>query len=419
MSRPAAADVPGTGHHRTPVDGPILSNQEDSFAWGVLTHRHPALIDQVRRAHPYGPRQLAHLDALHEEITSGPITALPASAHDHATWQRWGTPRLGQRPYFGQSWFDVPFLWAESYFYRRLLDAVDYYTAGPWSGVDPFEPAKAQELAEIGELERPTDRQALLLASLWGNRADLGFRAGTAARVGPQGVGKSLVRGDDAGLGQGHAAPSIEALVADDSARIWEHLAACDPGQVIVVADNAGRELLADLLLIDHLLATYAAEQVILHLKPAPYYVSDATTADASACLRALAARVGAETKAVAQRLAQAAAAGALVIATHPFYCAPLPFHDLPTDLAEQYAAARLVLLKGDLNYRRLVGDTPQPATSGFQEATGYFPAPVATLRTMKSEVVIGVDPGTQARLDASGSSWRTAGTHALIQLRP
>ena len=118
---------------------------------------------------------------------------------------------------------------------------------GPWSGVDPFEPAKSEELAQIGELERPTDRQAILLASLWGNRADLGFRAGTPARIGPERGDRSPFHGDDVGLGQGHAAPSHEALVADDSARIWEHLAAGDPGQVIVVADNAGRELLADL----------------------------------------------------------------------------------------------------------------------------------------------------------------------------
>ena len=186
---------------------------------------------------------------------------------------------------------------------------------------------------------------------------------------------------------------------------------------MIVVADNAGRELLADLLLIDHLLTSYTVEQVVLHLKPAPYYVSDATPADWSACLRTL-ATAGADAGDAARRLAAAAATGALVIATHPFYCAPLPFHELPADLSTQYASARLVILKGDLNYRRLVGDTHQPAATPFAEATGYFPAPLVALRTLKSDVVVGLDAATTARLDATGTAWRTLGTRAVIQLR-
>ncbi|MYV61263.1 hypothetical protein GTW37_19175, partial [Streptomyces sp. SID4931] len=35
----------------------ILSNEPGSFARGVLANRHPALIEQVRDAFPYGPRQ--------------------------------------------------------------------------------------------------------------------------------------------------------------------------------------------------------------------------------------------------------------------------------------------------------------------------------------------------------------------------
>jgi hypothetical protein len=417
MNQPAA-DISGTEsglEPRPPAGSPILSNQEGSFAWSVLAQRHPALIEQVRRAHPYGPRQLAHLDALHEEITTGPITPLPSTAQDHATWEAWAAPENEDGPYFGRSWFDVPFLWAESYFYRRLLDAVDYYGDGPWVAVDPFEPAKSTELAQIGELAVPTSRQDLLRGCLWGNRADLGFRIGLTANS-PEAAALRVAH-DLHAPGDHPLLTAAGGLLVDHGQQLWKLLASADPGRVIVVVDNAGRELLADLLLIDHLLTSYLAEQVILHLKPAPYYVSDATPADASACLRTLAA-AGTQARDAAQRLATAAATGTLVIATHPFYCAPLPFHHLPADLATQLASARLVILKGDLNYRRLVGDTHQPATTPFAEAAGYFPAPVAALRTLKSDVVVGLDPATTARLNATGMPWRTAGTHAVIQLR-
>src|SRR5436305_203556 len=81
-----------------------------------------------------------------------------------------------------------------------------------------------------------------------------------------------------------------DALLVDDSPAMWKHLAADFAGIVCLVADNAGRELIPDLVLIDHLLETGLAQQVDLQLKPQPYYVSDATTADLLACLRCLAA---------------------------------------------------------------------------------------------------------------------------------
>ncbi|WP_338678379.1 hypothetical protein V1460_05945 [Streptomyces sp. SCSIO 30461] len=54
-------------------------------------------------------------------------------------WQQWG------EGYFGRRWADVPFLWAESYFYRKLLAALGYFTPGSWQGVDPFAPFKNTE----------------------------------------------------------------------------------------------------------------------------------------------------------------------------------------------------------------------------------------------------------------------------------
>lgn len=78
MNRSATAAIT----HPTLTDDPIRSNREGSFSWNVLAHRHPALIEQVRQAHPYGPEQLARLDDLHQEIVSGTITELPVTARD-------------------------------------------------------------------------------------------------------------------------------------------------------------------------------------------------------------------------------------------------------------------------------------------------------------------------------------------------
>ncbi|MGW4820353.1 damage-control phosphatase ARMT1 family protein [Streptomyces sp. NPDC004227] len=382
----------------------LVGDEPGSFPHSVLAERHPAIVRQVRDAFPYGPEQHRALDALLESCAEGVIDDLPAAAPDRDRWQAWG---LGQ--YAGHSWFDVPWLWSESYFYRRLLEAVGYFGPGPWQGIDPFRPSKLaeldspetdEELAALDELEgKPAAERAdaLLHGSLWGNRADLGFRLSA---------------------GGAEAGPPVPALVADDRAALWSLLPPSGTGTLCLVADNAGRELVPDLLLVAHLLAQGRVRRAVLHVKPYPYYVSDATTADVVDAVRRLTAAPGAAAQ-YGRHLWSAMADGRLTVRAHPFSCAPLPYGAMPADLREDFAAATLTVFKGDLNYRRLVGDRLWPPTTPFADTTGYFPGPLAALRTLKSDVITGLDADTEAALDAAeGEHWRVAGTHALIQVR-
>jgi hypothetical protein len=377
----------------------LLNNDPDGFAWGVWRERTPRLVSQIRDAHPYGPAQCRALDALLEEIFSGLMEPLAPGVRGHEIWASWGAD------YFGKPWLDAPFLWSESYFYRRLLDAVGFFEPGPWYWADPFEylktaelrdPALESDLAMLDDLDQFPARQegqAKLLASLRGNHADLSFR-----------IGRSPASAD-AGSAR---------LAADHSADFWTALGR--DARVVLVADNAGRELLADLVLIDFLLRRGHASAIALHVKPSPYYVSDATTADVLACLRRLADTPGSAAR-IAGRLRAALRGGSLSLETHEFYCAPWSYHRMPADLAARFGQASLTILKGDLNYRRLVGDRDWPPVLPLASVAAYFPGPVAALRTLKSDVVTGLDPATVAHLDASECLWRTDGSHGLIQV--
>lgn len=387
----------------------IVSDDPASFAHGVLAERHPALVARVLDTVPYGPGERAALTALLDNHLKGVVEAPEPGARDAERWtEEWGLPE-----HLGRSWFAAPFLWAESYFYRRFLDALGYFGSGPWRGVDPFRPFKRaeldgpgteEELAALDALaEQPREARAaaLLHGSLWGNRADLGFRLSV-----------------ESGHGTGAAAGGTgdARLVADDSEALWSLLPV---GTLCLVADNAGRELVPDLLLLDHLLRHGEAERAVLHVKPHPYYVSDATTADVLDAIERL-HRAPGEAGAAGRRLWSALAGGRLVLRAHPFSCAPLPYADMPEDLRREFAAADLTVLKGDLNYRRLVGDRLWPPTTPFARPTAYFPGSVAALRTLKSDVITGLDPHTETGLvETEGQRWRTSGAHALIQVRP
>jgi hypothetical protein len=377
----------------------LLNNDPAGFAWGVWHDRTPTLIARIRDAHPYGPRQRQAFDALWAEVDSGTMQRLAGDAHDAETWAA---------RYYGKPWRDAPFLWSESYFYRRLLDAADFFRPGPWYYADPFAQLKNAELVsadaetalaaqrDLDSLSLAEQGQAKLLAALWGNRADLTFRIGRAR------TGRAGETTTEAGL------------VADQSDTLWTVLGTAT--EVIVVTDNAGLELLADLILIDHILTAYPACSVQLHVKPLPFFVSDATTADAVACLDRL--RRTPATAGAADRIYAAAARGRLGLHTHAFYCAPLSYQDMPADLAGQFAGASLTIMKGDLNYRRLTGDRAWPPDTPFGDVVAYFPGRLAALRTLKSDVLTGVSPDVIARLGGPAGAWRTDGTHGLIQVR-
>ncbi len=81
--------------------------------------------------------------------------------------------------------------------------------------------------------------------------------------------------------------------------------------------------------------------------------------------------------------------------------------------------AAGLVLIKGDANYRRLVGDRHWPPSTPLESLTGYFPAPLAVLRTMKSEIVVDLSEAQVEGLQKEDPEWRTNGRRGLVRLVP
>ncbi|WP_035857320.1 damage-control phosphatase ARMT1 family protein [Cryptosporangium arvum] len=372
----------------------IDSSDPSSFPWSVFHDRHPVLVERVATEVPRPASQRAALDALLAETTTGTITAPDVDALRHEPWP-WWRPEYRDLP-----WGETPFLWAESYFYRRVLDAVGYFVPGPWRGIDPFAPTKSRELAgaavdaELAALDAEPGWDALVSSSLWGNRADLSFQAGPTA---------------------GH---ETGGLIADDSAQLHTLVHDRPAGEVHLIADNSGRELLPDLILIDHLLGAGLATGVVLHVKPHPYYVSDATAADVLAALTRLRAAPG-RAAAVGERLTGLLRDGRLQLDAHEFFCGPLTYQALPTDLRQRFAGASLTISKGDLNYRRLVGDRHWATTASFAELTEHFPSPVAALRTLKCDVAVGLREETVNRLDATGKAWRLTGEYAVIHVRP
>jgi hypothetical protein len=74
------------------------------------------------------------------------------------------------------------------------------------------------------------------------------------------------------------------------------------------------------------------------------------------------------------------------------------------------------VILKGDVNYRRLFGDRHWEPTTPINLAAGYFPTNYLSLRTLKAEIVLGLDPVTLEDLERNAEpDWRINGKRGMI----
>ncbi|HLA42084.1 MAG TPA: ARMT1-like domain-containing protein [Aggregatilineales bacterium] len=378
---------------------------ENDFATQTMKYRQTANISALLRRNPDYPRSIVDaLRLLHHEIQEGhPIRPLTGSPPDYDEWAR-AIEEQRQKMGGELTWYNVEWFFAETYMFRLIIEAVRWFETQR----DPFAPHKREELAGESPWRlldtgltldgSPAEKLSeLLLLALWGNRIDLSYSAA---------------------LQRGAETVSVEDLLVDHRDAVVRRLDA-GKGQlkssaVHIVADNAGTELLMDMVLIDTLLAG-GVNQVILHLKVHPTFVSDAIVPDVWNMLNVMRQRGGAA-NGLSERLHEAWSAQRFVLAPHFYWNSSRFLWDMPKSLRRTFEDAQLVILKGDANYRRAEGDTLRDVETSFDDLLGYFPAPLLALRTLKSDPIIGITAATAAALDSLEPDWRVNGQRGVIQ---
>ncbi len=377
----------------------IRTDESNAFAHDTLARRMPSNVREVARLNPdYSPLVQEALERLAVALESdAPITGFEPFGPDVELWAKSVTEHIGQ------TWQQTDWFFAEIAAYRHLIDAVRWWETGR----DPFMPKKVAEMGSselwatldraLAERSRPLPErlQALVHLDLWGNRIDLSFAS-------------ALAHGSHG---------SHDDLLADDSAAVVEHLLKTE-GEVHFIADNTGTELAMDLALTDALFDR-GVQRVTFHLKMHPTFVSDTTVADMHIMLAAMAANERNEaTQQLGKRLQTALDDGRLRLAPGFYWNSAYVLRDMPTHLVKAFTGAALVIIKGDLNYRRMVDDALWPADSAFGDVVGYFPAPLLALRTLKSDVIVGLESGLAEQLDGEDPRWRVNGKRGVIQFK-
>lgn len=331
------------------------------------------------------------------------------------------------KPYIdnNETWLSAPWMVTEFYVYRRLMQAIGYWTPNSAGyKYDPFsKPKRAGLLSSVGSADAMLQKIPLLgsdsvglgIASsiaLWGNKMDLSLWPANAANA-------------DVDIFSEILSKSNENLLHDDSDKLWNHcknLKAKGGGMIDIIVDNAGFELVTDLALAQYLIESGIAKIVTFQLKSHPTFVSDALEKDLLETVDYYALLD--ETK--YPHIVHAGITWKRMLSARKWMCnednfwvQPYAMWDMTEPLRSDLVnRCDLVFVKGDANYRRLLGDRVWDySNASFDDVVGaYFPCPVCALRTLKAEVGCGMDKNAIQEASKVDKNWMTSGRFGVIQ---
>lgn len=407
-----------------------------SFAYYTLRERLPVILTQVldnlsrdkdEIAQQYGDEAREEIKEIVGNIsklkyqlqTDKPLEPFTGNEPDKEVWNAFIatlTPEDDDNTFFRTCW-----LHAECYMYRRLSSYFESMTK--MKDYDYFSKQKenalmccTDALENVVKSTRDSELSEeffirLVKLNLWGNRCDLSISEGKEIKQ------------------TGNLFDSIDSLnsniLVDDTKHIWNCISQSIEGNsriIDFVQDNSGFELFTDLLVAEYIIDKNLATKIRFHVKAIPWFISDVRPRDFHWTLDYLRNHSTSEVlRAVGEKWHKFLQEGKFEIApVEWFWTGPYEYYrmkEINENLYKTLAESHLVIFKGDLNYRKLIGDYAWDFTEDFKTCLrGFQPTNVCTLRTVKADLICGLKEGTAENLDKIKSDWMVTGEYGVLQ---
>uniref|UniRef100_A0A224XNZ8 Sugar phosphate phosphatase n=1 Tax=Panstrongylus lignarius TaxID=156445 RepID=A0A224XNZ8_9HEMI len=425
----------------TPQNVKLSAKYKRSFAYPSMTRRIPVIltkvVDYLSRDKAiiikcYGEDAKEEIKAAIGELselknrmqTSKEFECFSSDDPDTDVWNS----HLNKKQDLGENlnYFESDWLFSECYLYRRVREI--FATKDLLKSLDPFSSQKTEllqtSLPAVGSLFHYLSENEILdstrimeLAhlqsefchlmklSLWGNRFDLSLKPDS--RV--EDILNQIKEWD-------------EYLLVDDSLKIFSTLCSTDNTEKIVdvIMDNDGLEILCDLCLADLLITRFHIKKVNFRVKPIPWFVSDVIPRDFQQVVSSVACYPIEVYQSMGKRWQKYLDTGVWTVISDQYWCLGKTYPEMCTEDPQLYSdlqESSLIIMKGDLNYRKLLQDINWEPTTLFSRAAGDFhAAPLIALRTCKSDLICGLRPGQAEKVSQKDPDWLISGNYGIIQ---
>ena len=438
---------------RLPIDSKLLplpsqmkSNIPGTWACDTMSRRVvsdiiPRIIDDnsaelTRPTSPQRSECLLQLNDLIESLKCGKTGYLRGISDAGPDLKEWDAI-LNSISSDERNWLDAPWVISEFYLYRRIAEAFRFFE----TGYDPFIKQKFDGLiAALPSVDSIAERLPNLInegnsgdisialeiavqTSLWGNKMDLSLWPASKKEKVVQVSGSNDDVSEAGKISYGAALDLLKPYILDDhTARVVEllknsKLSNRNNRRIDIVVDNAGYELISDMLLGHILIELGVATSITFHTKGHPTFVSDATNEDCLGTIDFLKDSTNPATKALADQLDSHVKNLRFVFVEDLFWCQPTSFWDMPDHIAERIKDSVCVFVKGDANYRRLLGEREWDLETNAADILSYWPVPCCALRTFKAEIGCGITKSKQDFAKTKDSKWLVSGKWGVVQL--
>ncbi|CAD5231754.1 unnamed protein product [Bursaphelenchus xylophilus] len=414
-----------------------------SFAYNSIKDRWPRIltkvIDQLHQRHDFmvkthgeqgniDVKEVIHsISRLRYLIaTDKPLEYLETSLEDKQLWNGEIDKLKIELGEGNVTWYKCPWLFSECFVYRLLHEF--FLRSSNLKEYDPFRMEKEKgyfdsevhlialgtEVLQLVKDNSPGDLNTAvskhLQICLWGNKADLSLTGGD-----PHFMAATLFKELDSLRGN---------ILVDHLDLVSDYLSNLNKsGTVVIVMDNAGLELFTDLCLATILVAKGLTPKVIFHGKAFPWYVSDVTEYDFHWTINQTAQQSDSYLKELGQLWQKFVKDGLFEYQTGDFYTYGFPYFEMKRispQLYDTLSKSKLLIFKGDLNYRKLVGDRHWDPTTAFKETLrGFEPTNLVSLRTLKAETVCGLTSETLEKVKrkfGEDTTWMVNSDYAVVQ---
>lgn len=234
-------------------------------------------------------------------------------------------------------------------------------------------------------------------------------------------------------------------ILVDRSKEIWSCLTNGQTNKTIdFILDNAGYELFTDFVLASFLLDNQLVSKIRFHGKSIPWFISDVNVYDFHWTIQTMVEHEDVQLSNFGKKLDAYKQSGHIeLVENEYFWTSPYEFYrmkDVDAGLYEYLATSDLLIFKGDLNYRKLLGDFNWPFDSTFEtvlrgslntlnridfffcfqfknfpSSIGFKPTNLCSLRTVKADIVCEVDVNLTNELSEKDPMWMETGQYGVI----
>ncbi|EDW61091.1 damage-control phosphatase ARMT1 isoform X1 [Drosophila virilis] len=350
----------------------------------------------------------------YELQTDKPFQKFTGDEIDRESWNSF----ISHLPNDGRTFYQACWMHTQCYMYRKLYSFVEnsiFIKQFDYFGkIKEHALISCQEdILSLVKYTRRTENSVemfneMLKIDLWSNRNDLSENE--HARL------FNMRVLEDVSVTDGH-------ILANNASEIWDCLSnkKTNKQHVDFVLDNAGYELFTDFILAEYIIEKGLASKVRFHVKACPWFVTNVTQRDFHMTLQYLSKHSDYIISLIGNKFLQFMDEGKFELApVSYFWTGPHAFHYMKTLEPELYRTlqqSKLIIFKGDLNYRKLLSDVCWEPTQDMRTCLGGFiPSSFCTVRTIKAEVICGLSEGVIENLKLRDPNWMLTGNYGTIQ---